>query len=645
MTAPAFLPIVPGSMVSSSGRAYRITHVLGLESVLAEDLATGIPERLHIGDLRPAPVDTAAVGAAPPPDGADLETVDQADWAVAQRRMAVIKPLLNDPFRTREMVEAAAAAAEVHFTTVYEWMRLFHDAGHLSALIPRRRGRKKGTKVVEAAVEAVIAAAIRDEYLNRQKKKPARVIAKVAEVCRTAGIEAPHPNTVRKRIHELPVATALRRRGQRDVARNRHEPVRGPFPGADYPLAVVQIDHSPTDVIVLEGTTRRPLGRPWITLAIDVHTRMVVGFHLSMFNPSAFAAGACLVQAMQPKRELLARMEVPGDWPVFGKMDVVHADNAREFKGEMLRRACDEYRIELKLRPIKNPHYGGHIERLMGTIANELRNLPGATFSSPAARRGYNSDKEAALTFDELEAYLADFIVSVYNKRFHNGIGMSPQRKMEIGILGDGDTPGRGLPDPPGDAERMRLDFLPFEERTVQTYGLVLDGVHYWDEVLTPWINAMDPGDARCKRAFVVRRDPRLISPVYFWDPEVGTYYEIPYRDAARPPTSLWALREARQMLTDEGRTNIDEPALFEALARLEKRITDAKGATKAARRGMHRAEQTRRAQEGKGDAPRAPLPLPAAVAALPDASFGNIFAEPVKRHANIDLNLGRAKG
>jgi putative transposase len=640
MTTPAFIAVKAGSPVSFEGRNYRIKYVLGLDDVLGIDMATGESKRLRSSELRPAVVEPPdATAAAPHAEMPDLEAVDEEDWKVAQSRMAVIKPLLDDPFRTRAMVEAAAKAADVHFTTVYEWMRLYMDSQHLSSLIPRSPGRRKGTRLVDGDLEAIIASAIEDKYLQKQKRRPGEVVKEVMKRCSTAKLEPPHPNTVRKRIADLPVATTLRRRGRRDVARNLYEPIRGSFPGADFPFAIVQIDHTPIGVTVVDGPKRLPMGRPWLTMAIDVNTRLVAGYHLSIFAPSAWAAGACLAQAMLPKRGLLARLEVPGEWPIHGKIGIVHADNAREFKGEMMRRACSQYGIELRLRPIKTPHYGGHIERLMGTVENEIRNLPGATFANPAQRKGYDPDKEAVFTLDELEAYVVDWIVNVYNKRPHAGIGMmTPTRMLEIGLLGDGDTPGRGLLEPPGDPDKMRLDFLPFEERMVEPYGLVLDRVFYWAEVLTPWINAPDPDEPRRKRKFIVRRDPRLISPVHFWDPELKTYFPIHYRDTSRPPTSLWALREARRLLEIEGNANFDEDALFDAIARLDKRIEDAKGATKAARRHAHRQEQTLRAQAEASNG----LTTSIAGTTIVPPSGGDdpdrLFDEPVQRHENLDI-------
>ena len=647
MTAQAFVSVKPGSLVSASGAAYRIKHVIGIDLVLAENLATGMPERLRVDALRPAPMETRA-GQGPAAAGAtpELEAISEAEWAVARHRIEAIRPLLDAPSRTRAAVKAAAAAQGVHADTIYEWLRLYTRSGHLSALVPRRRGRKPGTKRVSPEVEAIIASAIEDKYLSKQHRKPQEAVKAAVERCRTAGIVPPHHTTVRRRIKHLPVAATLRRRGRRDVARNLYEPVRGSFPGADFPLAVVQIDHTEADIVLVDERFRLPMGRPWVTLALDVFSRMVVGFYVSMERPNAFAAGGCIAQAMLLKHEVLARLQVPGEWPVWGKMRTVHADNAREFKGEDLKRACDQYRISLELRPLKQPHYGGHIERLMGTAANEIRNLPGATFSSPAERKGYDSEREAAMTQDEFEAYLLDFFVNVYHKRFHHGIDTTPLRRLEAGILGDGEAKGTGLPDVPGDPERIRRDFLPFEERTVQPYGVVCNDVHYWHETLVPWINAPHPDDPRRKRKFIVRRDPRLISPIWLWDPQLRDYLEIPYRDKTRPPLSLWELRAARQLLVQE-KQRIDEDALFEAAARLSRRVEEAKGATKSARRQAHRQEQTRRVSEARaaaGDAQARAADVAVGKATQLSDPLDELFAAPVERFGDIDVKPGDGK-
>ena len=77
-----------------------------------------------------------------------------------------------------------------------------------------------------------------------------------------------------------------------------------PVPGTyrvDNALDVVQIDHTPVDVIVVDEVYRLPIGRPWLTLAIDVATRVVVGFYVSLEAPSSTSLAICLPRPSYPR--------------------------------------------------------------------------------------------------------------------------------------------------------------------------------------------------------------------------------------------------------------------------------------------------------------------------------------------------------
>jgi transposase InsO family protein len=162
------------------------------------------------------------------------------------------------------------------------------------------------------------------------------------------------------------------------------------FPSTDRPLAVVQIDHTKLDLIVVDEVDRKPLARPWFTVAVDVFSRVVAGFYLSLEAPGGASTGMCVACAILPKENLLARWGITTRWPVWGRMAALHCDNGKDFRGAMLRQACEQYGIGLLFRPVRQPHYGGHIERLMGTFAREIHTLPGTTFANPGERKGYD---------------------------------------------------------------------------------------------------------------------------------------------------------------------------------------------------------------------------------------------------------------
>jgi hypothetical protein len=57
----------------------------------------------------------------------------------------------------------------------------------------------------------------------------------------------------------------------------------------------------------------------------------------------------------------------------------------------------------LEYRPVAQPHMGGHIERLLGTLMGALHELPGATFVR--SKRGtYDSDATAVMTLREIDS-------------------------------------------------------------------------------------------------------------------------------------------------------------------------------------------------------------------------------------------------
>ncbi|MFL6335358.1 MAG: Mu transposase C-terminal domain-containing protein [Pyrinomonadaceae bacterium] len=586
------IQIAPGVSVSCRGRRLRIKRILDLETVLAADEATGGLERFFIGDLTPADEMDAATDET---EGADTDTevmsVDKPDWEEANRRYALIEPLLKAARPTREMVEEQARAGGVHPGTIYRWIKAFRTTEHVSVLLPNKRGFKEGSIRLSQEVDAIVRATIEDFYLHKRKRSVSKTCEEVENRCRNAGLDPPHPNTVRNRIKAISEKEKKARREGARAAKQGSEPVRGSFPGADFPLAYIQIDHALLDIIVVDEESRRPVGRPWLTVAIDVFSRMICGFYVSLESPGALSTGLAIAHAILPKEKWLKQHNIETPWSVWGLPRTIHADNAKDFRGDMLKRACQEYGINTNFRLVATPHYGGHIERLIGTVATEIHALPGTTFSNPKARGDYDSEAQAVFTLDELDTWLATFFVEVYHQRLHSTLGMSPTQKYMQGVLGTKEQAGTGLQKRFTDETRLRLDFMPYFERTVQSYGVQIDNVEYYHDVLRPFINSTDPADPkkRNKRKFIFRRDPRNISRLYFYNPVLKRYSAIPYRNLSHPAASIWELRAAKKYLEAEGRRNIDENAIFAALKKLRTLEEKATKETKSIRRSKER--------------------------------------------------------
>lgn len=572
----------PGMLINIDGDHWCARRWETSDSMLFENLITGIQKSMRLSEI------TYAMDKIPDPAPVDLYAMDEEDWAIAKERFRTLEPLLGRSDRVLDDVKAVAKQLTVSVPTVYRWLERIESVGTVTCLFRRRRS-DMGLKRIDPEIDQVIREVLVEKYLTKLKRSPTKAYEEVKLRCRARKLPFPSKNTVVSRIEEILPEERERKRNGRNAAL-KFRPQRGHFPGAEYVHAVWQIDHTPLDIELVDEKDRIAIGKPWITLAIDVFSRMVVGWYISLDPPGALATGICIANAILPKDELLVKLGCTHlEWPCQGKPGLIHADNAKEFRGKMLQTACNEHQIDLRYRKVKKPNYGGHIERMLGTLLEEIHALEGTTFSNPQQKGEYDSAKQAIMTLDDLELWLANLVLGVYHKRKHSEIETAPIKRYTDGILGTSTTLGIGVVAISSNAEKLKIDFLPFEERTIQPEGVVLDWIHYHDPVLNKWIGARDPESKKNARKFIFRRDPRNISYLIFWDPEVRQYYRIPYRDSSRPAISLWELRAVKAFLTERGKGDIDENAIFDALSEMRRIEENAKTLTRKVRRKQER--------------------------------------------------------
>ncbi len=572
-----------GTEVFYRGRRYTIQQE-------SQDFRTVVLREHESGKLLQAPIDElSSVEALPEATQSDIHARDEEQQQDAARKFECIKPLLDNSQRSTQYVHLRAEELGLHFVTLYRWLKLFETTGKISVFLRKTR-RDKGQAKLAPEVDKIVNDTIESFYLTPQKRKPSKVIREIEKLCAKAGLKAPHGNTVRQRIKALDAFKKTKAREGSKAARDGYAPIKGPFPGADKPLSVVQVDHTLVDIILVDDIHRLPIGRPWLTLLIDVFSRMVLGFYISFDPPGNLSLGLCLAQAFLPKEKWLAKQGIETAWPCWGVPRTIHADNAKEFRGNMMKMACKEYGIDLEWRPVATPHYGAHIERLLGTLNDEIHSAPGTTFSNPRQRGEYDSDARAVMSLAEFEKWFTILCVEIYHQRKHSELGMPPIAKWQEGVLGTKKEPGIGVPPRITDELRLKLDLMPYETRTVQHYGIIWDHIEYQHDVLRRWINSTDPDNPKNKRLFLCRRDPRDISTIWFYDPEVEQYYAIPYRNTSHPAISIWELREAkRRALEEQPKVTVDENLIFSAYDKMQSIEQSAQKLTKKMRRNQQR--------------------------------------------------------
>lgn len=556
-----------------------IIRNVDVRRISIEENASGIIHTVNIGEVSPAESDKEIINR-------DLLEISEKEWEIAQNRFRIIRPAIENRGDLK-YIEKAAEEAKVDKATIYRWINRYENTGSIISILGKKKNGGRGKSRLPEELEQIIQKCIKEIYLTSSRKSINFLIRAIGFECKTAGITMPHSTTIRRRINEISEEEKIKQRYGKKISDNNFKPIRGSFPHANHPLSVVQIDHTPVDIILVDEVFRQPFNRPYLTVAIDVYSRMILGINISFDPPGAMGTGLCVSNAILGKENYLNKLNIDGSWPCWGVMETIHVDNAKEFRGNMLKRACENYGMNIEFRPVATPHYGGHIERFLGSFSKAVHDLSGTTFSNINERSSYKSEKKASFTLAEFEKWMVTYIVNIYHKSIHSGIGMTPEEKYIDGIFGNNDIKGIGLPPRFHNERKVRLDFMPYTERTIQATGVVIDHIHYYDEVLRKYINVENKKQSQKKYSF--RRNPKDISVIYFFDPDTNEYFEIPYRDARHPPMSVWEYRAAVKKWKEDNKGPINQDHIFETYKKLEeielKAIKSTKKLSKNSRR------------------------------------------------------------
>ena len=561
----------PGAVVAFRGKRATVVARVNAARVLVRVFGAATHEEASVSELQ-------AIGSLETVSSRevrDLVTITDEDWSEAQRKFAIIEPLLNLEKRTMEAIRAHAGVSKVGYSTLYEWISRYEHHG-MSGLLRRER-TDKYEKRLSNEVEDFLKTQIDDWLKPRrddERSSLARAIRDIQTACHREGVDRPHALTIRKRILERGQALVTARVQGQDKADAMFEPVGPGFEPLKWPFRRYDVDHTPLDVMIVDRKYRRSIGRAYATAVLDDVTRMIAGICITLEPPSASSVGLCLAHAIIPKETWCAKHGTLNTWDIYGLLQQLWVDNAKEFHGLMLERAAVQYGIKIFFRRKGEPDDGPKQERVLRTLNQFLHDLPGSTFFNPDERAEYDSEGNAILTLEELERYTTRWIVDVYHQKKHSSLGMSPSSMFSLCVLGDETRKGVGLPDRIADEKRLRLDFTPFIECTVTRQGVRADFLFYSHPVLKRFI--------RTGKKYIFRRDPRYLNIIYFWNEREGVYYPIPLK-RARPDISLKEHKAAKKYLESKAKP-VNEANLFRALDDMNRAVEAARNKTAVVR-------------------------------------------------------------
>jgi putative transposase len=464
----------------------------------------------------------------------DLSSYSPAQVAKAEYRYCAIQPLLKSKHVTAAKVEERARELrELHHyasrRSLERWLAAYRVARDKTALIDARRcrrGRRSET------FEQLFEQAINEVFLSKERASPSRVFMELGRLIAHHNhshpedtVRAPSRATFFRRMQQLNIVAVDRERLGRFEANKRH---RTALKHADARCLLdrVEVDHTLLDVILIDGRTGKPLGRPWLTVAIDVYSRMIVGIHLTFDAPSCESVLQCLKFGILPKSHLRQKFpDLQNDWPVAGLFRTVVFDNGLDAHGGRVRYFCEEIGSSIQYCPSRTPWYKGTIERFFRTL-NEglLHSLPGTTFSNPRHRAGYPSEHLCQMDRADFLKVLVRWIVDVYHVTPHSGTGMPPlvrwQQNAAHSIV--------DLPLSPADldlltAKRMR--------RCIHHYGIEIDRIKYNSPELQHLFRGFRFTKENKDAAVEVRYHEETVEHIEVLDPKSQTFLRVPAVD------------------------------------------------------------------------------------------------------------------
>lgn len=322
------------------------------------------------------------------------------------------------------------------WVSVYRWKRSFLKAGqNFMVLVGEHQKKGNRKKRYSSEVDEMLEEAIETRYLKPERRTvqdvleyaQALVLAENRMRPESAQLKLPTRRHLETKIREIPAFDRYAARHGKLAATKKFRAVLAQYV-TKAPLDRAEMDHTRLDLMVIDDETKLPLGRPWLTVCIDVQTRCVLGIYISFEPPSYFTVAQCLKHAFMPKQNLRAEFpSIESDWVAFGVMRELTVDNGMEFHSQSLEDACFSLGIELHYTPRRTPWMKGKVERYQGTLNRSVaHHNPGTTFSNIFDKEDYDPSKHAVIRYSKLKEITNKWIVDVYHQKPHRALHQPP---------------------------------------------------------------------------------------------------------------------------------------------------------------------------------------------------------------------------
>lgn len=297
----------------------------------------------------------------------------------------------------------------------------------------------------------------------------------------------------------------------------------------------------------------------WLTIAVDVFSRVVLGYVLTMRAPSFWTLMELMRRVAMPKKPppVLAAL-YPDLRYICGKPSDVYYDNAPEHRGHSAEDAFRGVGTTVHLGPTGKAQTRGVVERPLGTIQRKIVDeLKGRSYPIDYSRKAkHDGEPEACVRADELDG-IANYAVAEYNTDAHEALDERPPllsfmksaRKHGIDVFSD--------------FQRLRVQLMEvIPSIQVKKDGARAFGLRYYSARNVPILldgmmgkrpGRHDPTDEVTVET-KAKYDPEDIYVLHVWNDAAQDYVELVCEDEEMEGVPLWFHEESRDLARAEGR-------------------------------------------------------------------------------------------
>jgi transposase InsO family protein len=488
---------------------------------------------------------------------------------------------------TALLARYAAKAAELGVTarTVQNWVAAYRQAGE-AGLADQRHQRPRRTGVDarwQAAVRSEIAAGVNASTPTRAALL-ARAAARLKREYGAGVVPLPSRAAAYRQLAELAKGTNAvtgSAKGRRSIA-GRPAGVYGRL-RATRPGEYLILDTQDLDVFAMEPITGRWV-RAQLTVAQDLFDRQIVGLKVTPVSTKAVDVAGVLFEAVTgraPGRaelgplhgvpEHLVFTETRTDQDIWCPPETLVVDHGKAFLSAHVIGVCA--RLGISIQPAQ-PYKATDkptVERFFKSLRERLiENLPG--YKGPDLHsRGEGMEEQAFLFLHELEDAVRDWIAIDYHAGKQDGLAvaqwpnlaLSPNEMHAAGVAKAGQLRLAAAPE-------LVFEFFAVRWRTIQHYGVEVDGLRYNGSALDRHRNRRSPYGGQYAGKWPIRVNPDDVRAAYLQDPGDAAWHALAWEHAwmLDAPFSAEAARHARTLAARSGRFPDPAAALGEVLER-----------------------------------------------------------------------------